>query len=122
MAAKRELPLSCVIQLACEELAGGLDAFGRQDMTEARIEFRLDLETSSSQPFRRKPSLLRWNDGIILTVRQQDLDEVFSFRLGRSRERRTRCGRASRRIRASRPRWKPPDQTPHVRAGPAPND
>jgi hypothetical protein len=44
----------CVNQLACEKLAGGLDAFGRQDMTEARIEFRLDLETSSSQPFRRK--------------------------------------------------------------------
>jgi hypothetical protein len=75
-----------VTQLACEELAGGLDAFGRQNMTEARIEFRLDLETSGSQPFRRKPSLLRWNDGIILTVHQQYLGEVFSFRLGRSRE------------------------------------
>src|SRR5580693_7870410 len=55
-------------------------------MTEARIEFRFDLETSGSQPFRRKPSLLRWNDGIILTVHQQYLGEVFSFRLGRSRE------------------------------------
>ena len=55
-------------------------------MTKARIEFRLDLETSSSQPFRRKPSLLRWNDGIILTVHQQYLGEVFSFRLGRDRE------------------------------------
>jgi hypothetical protein len=86
MAVKRELPPSCVTQLACEELAGGLDAFARQNMTEARIEFRLDLETCSSQPFRRKPSLLRWNDGIILTVHQQDLGEVFSFRLGRSRE------------------------------------
>ena len=39
-------------QLAREKLAGGLDAFGRQNMTEARIEFRLDLETCSSQPFR----------------------------------------------------------------------
>jgi hypothetical protein len=79
-------PLSCVTQLACEELAGGLDAFGRQDMTEPRIEFRLDLETSSSQTVRRKPSLLCGNDGIILTVHQQYLGEVFSFPLGRSRE------------------------------------
>jgi hypothetical protein len=39
-----------VNQLACEELAGGLDAFGRKDMTEPRIEFRLDLETSSTEP------------------------------------------------------------------------
>jgi hypothetical protein len=57
-----------------------------QDMTEARIEFRLDLETSSSQPFRRKPSLLHWNDGIVLTVHHEYLGEGFSFRLGRGRE------------------------------------
>ena len=55
-------------------------------MTQARMEMRLDLETSGSQPFRRKPSLLRCNDGIILTVRQRYLGEVFSFRLGRGRE------------------------------------
>jgi hypothetical protein len=46
-------------------------------MTQARIEIRLDLETSGSQPFRRKPSLLCWNDGIILTVHQQYLGEVW---------------------------------------------
>jgi hypothetical protein len=55
-------------------------------MTQERIEFRLDLETSGSQPFRRNPSLLRCNDGIILTMHQQYLGEVFSFRLGRGRE------------------------------------
>jgi len=61
--------------LACEELAGGLDAFGRHDMTQVRIEFLLDLETSSSRPFRRNPSLLCGNDGIILTVHQKYLGE-----------------------------------------------